>query len=281
MSIHDGHRDRMRRQLKTSGMDSLSDVQVLEMLLYYAAPRGDTNPTAHALLSRFGTLDSVFSAPESELKKVSGVGDAAAQLIRLVPQVARRCLMSRSAQIEILDTTSKCGQYLLPYFHGESEEVVYLLCLDATCTALDCVLIHRGGVNVASIAARKVVKAALDANATSVVLAHNHPSGLALPSPEDRQTTLVLKAALEAVGIVLADHIIVADDDFVSLRDDGILEDPYELYAALPIQAHRRPAAGHREADAGPQHGPERSGPARRDRFRQDVHHGEYHRQRE
>ena len=146
-----------------------------------------------------------------------------------MPQVARRCLMSRSAQIEILDTTSKCGQYLLPYFHGESEEVVYLLCLDAKCKALDCVLIHRGGVNVASIAARKVVKAALDANATSVVLAHNHPSGLALPSPEDRQTTLVLKAALEAVGIVLADHIIVADDDFVSLRDDGILEDPYEL----------------------------------------------------
>ena len=179
MSIHDGHRDRMRRQLKTSGMDSLSDVQVLEVLLYYAAPRGDTNPTAHALLSRFGTLDSVFSAPESELKKVNGVGDAAAQLIRLVPQVARRCLMSRSAQIEILDTTSKCGQYLLPYFHGESEEVVYLLCLDAKCKALDCVLIHRGGVNVASIAARKVVKAALDANATSVVLSHNHPSGLA------------------------------------------------------------------------------------------------------
>lgn len=226
MSIHEGHRERMRRQLKTSGMDSLSDVQVL---LYYAVPRGDTNPAAHALLNRFGTLDAVFSAPESELKKISGVGDAAAQLIRLVPQVARRCLMSRSTQIEILDTTSKCGQYLLPYFHGEREEVVYLLCLDAKCKALDCVLIHRGGVNVASIAARKVVKAALDANATSVVLSHNHPSGLALPSPEDRQTTLVLKAALEAVGIVLADHIIVADDDFVSLRDDGILEDPYEL----------------------------------------------------
>ena len=101
--------------------------------------------------------------------------------------------------------------------------------IDAKCKALDCVLIHRGGVNVASIAARKVVKTALDANATSVVLAHNHPSGLALPSPEDRQTTLVLKRALEAVGVVLADHIIVADGDFVSMRDDGILEDPYGL----------------------------------------------------
>ena len=229
MSIHEGHRERMRKQLKTSGMDSLSDVQVLEMLLYYAAPRGDTNPAAHALLKRFGTLDGVFSAPETELRKIDGVGEAAAQLLLLVPQVARRCLMSRSMQIQVLDTTSKCGQYLLPFFHGEREEVVYLLCLDAKCKALDCVLIHRGGVNVASIAARKVVKTALDANATSVVLAHNHPSGLALPSPEDRQTTLVLKRALEAVGVVLADHIIVADGDFVSMRDDGILEDPYGL----------------------------------------------------
>ena len=229
MSIHEGHRERMRKQLKTSGMDSLSDVQVLEMLLYYAAPRGDTNPAAHALLKRFGTLDGVFSAPETELRKIDGVGEVAAQLLLLVPQVARRCLMSRSTQIQVLDTTSKCGQYLLPFFHGEHEEVVYLLCLDAKCKALDCVLIHRGGVNVASIAARKVVKAALDSNATSVVLAHNHPSGLALPSQEDKQTTMVLKAALDAVGVVLADHIIVADDDFVSMRDDGILEGTYGL----------------------------------------------------
>ena len=223
MSIHEGHRERMRKQLKTSGMDSLSDVQVLEMLLYYAAPRGDTNPTAHALLSRFGTLDSVFSAPESELKKVNGVGDAAAQLIRLVPQVARRCLMSRSAQIEILDTTSKCGQYLLPYFHGEKEEVVYLLCLDAKCKALDCILIQSGDVNAAGISVRKVVKAALAANATSVVLAHNHPSGVALPSEEDRRVTRIVKSALDAVDVLLVDHIIVADDDFVSLADDGVL----------------------------------------------------------
>ena len=229
MSIHEGHRERMRKQLKTSGMDSLSDVQVLEMLLYYAAPRGDTNPAAHALLKRFGTLDGVFSAPETELRKIDGVGEVAAQLLLLVPQVARRCLMSRSTQIQVLDTTSRCGQYLLPFFHGEREEVVYLLCLDAKCKALDCVLIHRGGVNVASIAARKVVKAALDSNATSVVLAHNHPSGLALPSQEDKQTTMVLKAALDAVGVVLADHIIVADDDFVSMRDDGILEGTYGL----------------------------------------------------
>lgn len=223
MSVHEGHRQRMRRQLKTSGMDSLSDVQVLEVLLYYAIPRADTNPIAHRLLERFGSLSGVLEAAPDELLKIDGMGDTAAQLICLIPQLERRHFIDRSGKANILNSTSKCGQYLVPFFHGEQEEVVYLLCLDAKCKVIDCVLVHRGGVNVAGIAVRKIVKAALNCNATSVVLAHNHTSGIALPSPEDRETTLTLKAALDAVGIMLADHIIVADDDFVSLADDGLL----------------------------------------------------------
>ena len=232
MAIHDGHRERMRKQLKTSGMDSLSDVQVLEVLLYYAA-RGDTNRCARAFESLRHARRRIFRAGGRAQKgRRRGRRCRAAHRARAaggppLPHEPQRA-------IQVLDTTSKCGRYLLPYFHGEHEEVVYLLCLDAKCKALDCVLIHRGGVNVASIAARKVVKTALDANATSVVLAHNHPSGLALPSPEDRQTTLVLKRALEAVGVVLADHIIVADGDFVSMRDDGILEDPLWTLSCTP-----------------------------------------------
>ena len=222
MAGHEGHRERMRKQLKTSGMDSLSDVQVLEMLLYYAYVRQDTNPIAHRLLERFGSLSAVLEAPREELMRVDGVGETAA-LIALIPQLERRHLIDRSNTGRILNTNSKCGMYLVPYFHGETEEVVYLLCLDAKCKVIDCVLVHRGGVNVAGIAVRKIVKAALNCNATSVVLAHNHTSGIALPSPEDRETTLTLKAALDAVGIMLADHIIVADDDFVSLADDGLL----------------------------------------------------------
>lgn len=224
MSVHEGHRARMRQQLKTSGMDSLSDVQVLEVLLYYAIPRSDTNPIAHALLERFGSLDAVLEAPQAELQKIDGVGENAAQLIALIPQLERRHLLSRARQQTILDTTAKCGRYLVPFFHGEQEEVVYLLCLDAKCKVIDCIPVHRGGVNVVGISIRNIVKAALGCNATSVVLAHNHPAGLAYPSFEDRQTTKILKQALDAVSVVLVDHIIVADDDFVSLRDDGPLE---------------------------------------------------------
>ena len=91
MSVHEGHRQRMRRQLKTSGMDSLSDVQVLEVLLYYAIPRADTNPIAHRLLERFGSLSGVLEAAPDELSNIEGMGDAAAQLKRedVLRQLAR------------------------------------------------------------------------------------------------------------------------------------------------------------------------------------------------
>lgn len=223
MSVHEGHRERMRRQMKTSGMDSLSDVQVLEVALYYAIARRDTNEIAHALLRRFGSLSGVLEAPRAELLKIDGVGESAADLLLLFIQMERRHLMDRAGRETSLDTTYKCAQYLMPRFIGEQEEVVYLLCLDAKCKALDCSLIHRGAVNMTAISVRKIVKAALDHNATSVVVAHNHPSGLALPSREDRATTLALKAALDAVDVVLVDHVIVADEDFVSLADDGLL----------------------------------------------------------
>ena len=223
MSVQEGHRERMRRQMKTSGMDSLSDVQVLEVALYYAIARRDTNEIAHALLRRFGSLSGVLEAPRAELLKIDGVGESAADLLLLFIQMERRHLMDRAGRETILDTTYKCAQYLMPRFIGEQEEVVYLLCLDAKCKALDCSLIHRGAVNMTAISVRKIVKAALDHNATSVVVAHNHPSGLALPSREDRATTLALKAALDAVDVVLVDHVIVADEDFVSLADDGLL----------------------------------------------------------
>lgn len=221
--IHSGHRDRLRRQFLRSGLDGLNDIQVLELILFYAIGRRDTNPIAHRLLNRFGTLSAVFEAPVSELCKTEGIGENAALLLSLVPQAARRHMIDRARLEQVLDTTEKAGLYLLPFFHGERDEVVYLLCLDAKCKVLDCKILFRGGVNTAGVSVRKIVEAALACNATSVVLAHNHTSGIALPSKEDETTTKQLRTALDAVGILLADHIVVADDDFVSMADNGTL----------------------------------------------------------
>ena len=222
-NVHDGHRKRLRQRYLTQGLEGFQPHEALELLLFYAIPRRDTNEIAHALLSRFGSLSGVLEAPRTELLKIDGMGESAADLLLLFVQMERRHMMDRGSVETILDTTYKCAQYLAPRFIGEPEEVVYLLCLDAKCKVLDCSLVHRGAVNMTAISARKIVKTALDHNATSVVVAHNHPSGLALPSREDRETTAALKAALNAVGVALVDHVIVADGDFVSLADDGLL----------------------------------------------------------
>lgn len=220
-SMHTGHRARLKAQFLQSGLDALTDIQVLELLLFYANPRRDTNPIAHRLLNQFGSLSAVLDAPPELLGKVNGVGENAALLLHLVPCVCRRYLIDRASYEQVLDSTEKAGAFLVPYFFGARDEMVYLLCLDAKCKVLDCRMLSVGGVNTASVSVRKIVEAALACNATSVVLAHNHTSGIALPSREDEATTRQIRTALDAVGILLADHIIVADDDFVSMADSG------------------------------------------------------------
>lgn len=220
-SIHAGHRNRLKARFRKEGLENFTEVQVLELLLFYAVPQRDTNPIAHALLDRFGSIAGVLQAREEDLVTIPNIGGNAAVLLRLLPQLMSRYWQSSQDLGDILTTTAQCGQYLLPYFFLARDEKVYLLSLDAKCKVLDCRLVQTGSVNAAGVSVRKVVEAALSANATSVVLAHNHTSGIALPSEADKQTTKRLFAALDAVGILLADHIIIAGDDFVSLADDG------------------------------------------------------------
>lgn len=223
MGQHDGHRQRLRQRFLELGPDALQDSEILELLLFYALPRCDTRPIAEALLQHFGTIAAVLDAPRQELKTVGGIGDAAAALLYLINPLARRYLLSRSVKGVVLVTSQACGEYLLPFFFGAKEELVYALCLDARCQALGVRLVQRGSLNSASFSIRSVVEAAISLEAVSVVLAHNHTSGVALPSQADVEATHRLAAALEPLEILLADHIVVADGDFVSMADSGFL----------------------------------------------------------
>ena len=228
-TIHKGHRERLKQRFLEEGLDNFTDIQVLELLLFYAIPRADTNPIAHGLLEHFGSLAQVLEADTEELKKVPGIGDHAATLLTLVIDLCRYYQVNCAQQTAILTTLEACGRYLVPRFFGRTRETVFLLCLDAKCKVLCCKEIGEGSVNTASISVRKVVETALAANATTVVLAHNHPSGIAVPSNEDIQTTQRIAAALSAVEIHLADHIVVADGDYVSMVQSGCRFDAYLL----------------------------------------------------
>ena len=221
---HKGHRERKRQQFLRDGPDPFSDHELLEVLLYYAYGQKDTNPIAHALIDRFGSLAAVLSAPVEELEKAPGVGRSTAVLIALVPALYRKALVSAaSARAVILDTTGRCGDYFRALFAAQAREVFYQACLDGKGKLLNLYKISEGDVSNVALNIRTVAENAIRSNAVQVVLSHNHPSGVALPSADDIASTQDVERMLSAMGIRLADHIIVADSDFVSLRDSGYI----------------------------------------------------------
>lgn len=222
MSIHSGHRQRLRSRFLKEGLDNFEEVNALELLLFYCIPRKDTNELAHTLLSHFGSFHQVLDATPDELMAVPGIGENAATFLPLISAACRYYRVSQANNVTALDTIEKCGDYLVNYFHGKKNETVILLCLDAKCKKIVCRQIGEGSVNSASISPRRVAEIALNVNATSVILAHNHPSGIALPSTDDVHTTKLIAKSLHAVDIVLTDHIIVADDDYVSMAQSKL-----------------------------------------------------------
>lgn len=221
MGIHNGHRERMRRRFLDSGLDGFADHEVLELLLYYAIPQGDVNPLAHALMDRFGSLSGVLSAPVELLTQVKGVGERTAVLLRLVLQAAQKARLAELKRELILNTRENVGAYLLELFSRERSEAVYEICLDAKGKLLACRRLGEGSVSAVSLDIRKVVENAIIHSASSVILAHNHPSGIALPSEADAQATNQVRTALASIGVRLEDHIIVADHDFISFSESG------------------------------------------------------------
>lgn len=224
MGIHDGHREKMRRRFLNGGLEHFADHEALELLLFYAIPRRDTNPIAHALMDRYGSLSAVLAAPVEDLQKVEGIGESAAILLKVVPHICHKArLADAGRQDVILNTSARAGNYLMEHFTGEKNEVIYQLCLDRKGKVLVCKRLGEGNVGSAALDVRRLVENAILSSASAVILAHNHPSGIALPSPEDYAATDRAKAALATIGVVLSDHIIVADGTFVSMADSGCL----------------------------------------------------------
>lgn len=222
MGIHDGHRDRLRMRFLQEGLAGFEEHTALEFLLFYARPRCNTNEIAHALIQRFGSFAGVLDAPVEELAEVPGMGHNSAVLLKLVPSMGAYYLNSRSKAGCILNSSKRAGEFFLPVFFGKNTEEVYLAALDDKRKVLRRVRLSASGiVNAASISVKQVVTEAVKSNATGIVLAHNHPAGVALPSAGDEAVTRQIFEALRLINVELVDHIVVADDDFVSMADSG------------------------------------------------------------
>ncbi len=208
----------MRERFVREGLDHFEYHEILELILYYAVPRRDTNLLAHRLLSRFdGSFSHVLDAPLEELTQVEGVGKNAAVLIKMFPEVCRRYLMELSEVGTVVKNSEEAARCLCPLFIGRTAEMVALMCLDGKGKVVYCGTAFEGSVNAAAVSVRRIVELAVRYATSNVIMAHNHPRGVAVPSEEDIRVTERVASALRMVDVTLLDHIIVADNDWVSL----------------------------------------------------------------
>ncbi len=221
--MHEGHRSRLRKRFLEEGLDHFEDHEIIELLLSYALPRKDTNPIAHELMNKYGSLSGVLEADPKELRNSKGLGAYSAILLTLIPNLTRRYLKDKWGEKPTLNSSEKAGNYLVDLLAGRNYEVFYVLCLDNQNNLIYPALVHEGTINQAPVYPRIIVETALRHKANSVILAHNHPGGSLVPSKADIQATEKIKNALTAIEIAVLDHIIVGNDGYISLASKGIL----------------------------------------------------------
>ncbi len=220
-NLHKGHRQRLRELYLKEGIDNFNDHQALELLLFYAIPQRDTNPLSHKLLDEFGSLSAVFDAPVSQLKRV-GLTENTIALLKLIPDFSRLYNMDRSDYNKKRVEISRLCEYFRPKFIGRTNEVMYLLLLDGKYKEVYCGIISKGSSNTTDVPISKILEYSVMYNADYIVIAHNHPDGIALPSKADLKTTKMIFDALRLMNKRLIDHIIVCEDDEVSLAQSTI-----------------------------------------------------------
>jgi DNA repair protein RadC len=223
-NLHSGHRERLRKRFLEEGLEAFDDHQVLELLLFYAIPRSDTNPIAHRLIKRFGGLSAVLEADSKDLATIEGMGENSAAFLSMLPQALRRYMRGKASKDSPkLNDPDKAAKYVIPLMAGRTEEVFYVLCLDAQLKVNYAALISSGTVKEAQILPRHVIEEAIRHKACSVILAHNHPSGTLKPSQSDIELTRQLMDALNHIDIKVQDHIIIAGTDFLSFSKEGLM----------------------------------------------------------
>ena len=223
MTMHEGHRGRMRERFCQEGLDGFAPHEVLELLLFYAKARGDTNSLAHLLLDRFGSLKGVFEARPEQLMSVKGVGRETATLISMIVPMFRRYHQCICAEIKTIARRNDAERYCLATMAGLRRERLYLISLSSSMKVLGRSMLCEGNLIEVPAYPRHVVEAALNHNAHSVILCHNHPGGHAEPSEADIELTVGLEGLLRHLDIQLIDHIIVAGTSTYSMTLHGHL----------------------------------------------------------
>lgn len=219
-----GHRQRLKNRFLEKGSDTLLDYELVELLLFYAIPRGDVKPIAKDLLANFDNDTSkLFSASIEELEKINGIGQSSAQLIKVIQAISLRIQHSEIIDQPIMNSWKKVVQYCEAKMANEKNEQFRLLFLNKQLRLIGEELQQTGTIDQTPVYTREVIKRALEIGAAGIILVHNHPSGDPTPSDADISLTKKIQKAGKPLNIEIYDHLIVAKKGCKSLRSMGLL----------------------------------------------------------
>jgi DNA repair protein RadC len=220
---HLEHRARLRKRFMEAGPAALADYEMMELVLFRAIPRRDVKPLAKRLLALFGDFNHVISAPAHRLAEVQGVGDAVVQELKIVEAAAHRLARAKVLGKHAITSWSALIDYCRTAMAHRENEEFRVLFLDRKNVLVADEAQQRGTVDHVPVYPREVVKRALELNASSLILVHNHPSGDPTPSEADIAMTERVAAACSAVGVTLHDHVIIGKERDSSFHSLGLL----------------------------------------------------------
>lgn len=224
-TLHKKHRERLKEKFLEFGMDGLEDHELVELLLFYAVPRQNTNEIAHRLINEYGRISDILEADTENLMKFKGISKHSAVLFKLILASVNKYMNEQNDIANAMLTPQNIDKYIKNLFYGHTNEVAYALLLDKECVVKKVKKLSTGTVNAAPIYPREVVKLAVNEKYPYILLAHNHPNGNAMPSQNDLKITKTIELALNFVEVRLVDHVIVSGEKVISLaKNYKILE---------------------------------------------------------
>ncbi len=215
-----GHRQRMRDAYLRGGADSMADHNMLELFLSLVIPQKDVKPLAYDLINTFGSLERVVSASPQRLMEVNGVGENTAILLNLVRDINTRIDLNRNKYIIKLGSVQQTIAYAENILKNSVNEKILLITLDNDLRVIKSNIVSEGVVNCANVEPKKIVECVIRDNASSVVLAHNHPGGKPSPSPADLSFTITIQDILKKINVKMLDHIIVGEGSSFAMNSD-------------------------------------------------------------
>ncbi len=218
-----GHRQRLKDKLIRSDMSNLHDYEILELLLFYSIPRKDVKPIAKNLLSEFGSIGKILSTPSEKLSKTIGLGQTTIILFKVVREIINNVTKEQIMKRPIIKSWDKLIEYVRSNIGYKNTENLHTLYLNHKNILIADKVYDHGTVNTVSIYPREIVKFALFHDASSIILVHNHPSGVTEPSKADLALTKAAQEALNTINVTLLDHIIISSNSYFSFKRNNLL----------------------------------------------------------